>query len=146
MLKFPLNFEVQASASSGMGSTWTSQTNHQPPITMAIPPEFMGPGGGFSPEDLFAMAVLNCIIATFKVYAEKSKVAFSEIFGKAILTVDKQPNTSTITVPHLDFSFEVKGAADSEKTRKVLDSAIKDCIVSNSIKSGKTFHIDIKSS
>lgn len=143
MVKFPMKFEVQASSPSKVETTWTSQSNHTPPLTMSVPPEFMGPGGGFSPEDLFAMSVLNCIIATFKVYAEKSNAVFSEIQGKAVLTVDKQADSPTIAMTHIDVFLDVKGASDGEKIRKILDSAIKDCAVSNSIKSGKTFHINV---
>lgn len=143
MLKFPMKFEVQSSASSGMGSTWTAKTNHHPPIPIAIPPQFMGPGGGYSPEDLFALAVLTCIIATFKAYCEKSKVSFSEIQTKASLTVDKQADSPGIAMTHLDIFIDVKGASEAEKAHKLLDAAIKDCAVSNSIKSGKTFHINV---
>lgn len=103
----------------------------------------MGPGGGYSPEDLFALAVLTCIMATFKAYAEKSKILFSEIKGRASLTVDKQPDESGIAMSHIDIFFDVTGAPDAEKTRKLLEAAIKDCAVSNSIKSGKTFHIHV---
>lgn len=102
----------------------------------------MGPGGGYSPEDLFALALLNCLIATFKVYAEKSKAEFREIRGKVVLTVDKVlPQGFAMT--HADIFFDITGSTDSEKLRKVLDSAIKDCAVSNSMKTGKSFHINI---
>lgn len=140
-----MKFEVRATSSGGMESPWTSQTNHLPPIPIAIPAQFMGSGGGYSPEDLFAMAVLNCILATFNVYCEKSKLAFTEIKGKAALTVDKQPDAPGIVMSHIEIFLQVKGASDPEKARKLLDGAIKDCAVSNSIKSGKTFHIDIQS-
>lgn len=138
-----MKFEVRASSPSGVGTTWTSQTNHLPPITISVPPEFMGPGGGFSPEDLFGMSVLNCIIATFKVYAEKANATFSEIKGKAVLTVDKQPDSPSIGMTHIDISLDVVGASDQENIRKLLDKAIKECAVSNSIKSGKTFQINV---
>ena len=71
MIKFPMKFEAEAHATPGASTQWTAQTDLLPPIPSAIPPEFMGPGGGYSPEDLFALALLNCLIATFKVYAEK---------------------------------------------------------------------------
>lgn len=143
MPKFPMKFEVQATASSGISSPWTVQTDLLPPIPSAIPPEFMGPGGGYSPEDLFALSVLNCIIATYKVYCEKGQLTFREIKAKALLTVDKQPAQAYFSMTQIDISIEVTGASDREKARKILDSAIKDCAVSNSIKSGKTFHISI---
>lgn len=138
-----MKFEVKAVASPGVSSHWSCQTDSLPPILSAIPPEFTGPGGGYSPEDLFALSILNCMIATYKVYAEKGKVTFQEIAGKALLTVDKNPAEMSFHMSHIEIFFHVKGASDTEKGRKLLESAIRDCAVSNSIKSGKTFHITV---
>lgn len=143
MIKFPMKFEVNASSPAGACTTWNGQTEHLPPIVCAIPPEFMGPGGGYSPEDLFALSLLNCLIATFKVYAEKAGVHFQEIQGKVSLTVDRIAGQAGFAMTGADVFFDIKGASDSEKAKKLLDSAIKDCAVSNSIKTGKTFHINI---
>lgn len=138
-----MKFEVEASSSPGISSQWKSQTEHLPPILSAIPPEFMGPGGGYSPEDLFAISLLNCLIATFKVYCEKGGANFQEIKGRVILTVDKLPGGSSLAMTEADVFFDITGAADPEKVKKLLNSAIKDCAVSNSIKTGKTFHINV---
>jgi uncharacterized OsmC-like protein len=143
MVHFPMKFGVQANASSGIASQWTCQTDLLPPIPSAIPLEFMGPGGGYSPEDLFALAVVNCVIATFKVYCEKGKLSFQNIEGKAILTVDKLPSEPGFGMTQIDITLNVNGASDKEKIKKTLETAIKDCAVSNSIKSGKTFHINV---
>jgi organic hydroperoxide reductase OsmC/OhrA len=144
MIKFPMNFEVEAKSTAGVASNWVAQENHLPPILSAIPPEFMGPGGGYSPESLFGIAVLNCLIATFKVYCEKSKVTFGEIKGKAAVIVDKEPSATTIYISHVKISLDVTGASDVEKTERLLDAAIKDCAISNSIKSCKTFQKSVK--
>lgn len=141
MIQFPMKFEVEAASSAGANSLWTAQSGTLPPIPSAIPPEFNGPGGGYSPEDLFALALLNCLIATFKVYCEKSNVTFLEIRGKASLTVDRIAGQSGFMMTQVDIFFDVLQASDPEKGEKLLDGAIKDCAVSNSIKSSKTFHI-----
>lgn len=138
-----MKFEVEATASPGINTQWTSQTDQLPPIPSAIPPEFMGPGGGYSPEDLFALAVLNCVIATFKVYCEKGKITFEAIHGKAHLTVDKLPSESGFGMTQIDMTLDVRKANDPDKAKKTLELAIKDCAVSNSIKSGKTFHLNV---
>ena len=138
-----MKFEVEAQASSGVHSQWISQTDQLPPIPTAIPPEFMGPGGGYSPEDLFALAVLNCVIATFKVYCERAKIAFQSVHGKANLTVDKLPMEAGFGMTQIDITLNIQGPSDPEKAKKTMDLAIKDCAVSNSIKSGKTFHINL---
>ncbi len=136
-------FNVEASSTQGSSSKWNCQAAHLPPISSAIPPEFMGPGGGYSPEDLFALSLLNCLIATFKVYCEKSKVQFQEIKGKVSLTVDRIAGQTGFIMSQADLFFDITGASDPEKARKLLDGAIRDCAVSNSIKTGKTFHINI---
>jgi organic hydroperoxide reductase OsmC/OhrA len=143
MMKFPMKFEVEATATQGIRNTWSGQSGSLPPIPSAIPPEFMGPGGGYSPEDLFALALLNCLIATFKVYCEKSKISFESIKSRAILTVDKQPAENFIWMKHVEVFIDVNGSSDPDKARQLLDSSLKDCAVSQSIKSGKTFHLKV---
>lgn len=138
-----MKFSVEASATSGAISPWVAQTEHLPPINCAIPPEFMGPGGGYSPEDLFALSLLSCLIATYKVYCEKSGLNFETIKGKASLTVDKVAGETGFALTQADIFLDVTGASDIEKAKKLLNAAIKDCAVSNSIKTGKAFHINI---
>lgn len=142
-MKFPMKFEVEAKASPGIGERWIAQSDDLPPICSAIPPEFAGPGGGYSPEDLFGLAVLNCMIATFKVYCEKHGQTFQSISGKASVTVDKMISEAGIGMTQINLSFDITGASNVEQVRGLLEKAIKDCAVSNSIKSGKTFHINV---
>jgi len=143
MGKFPLFFESTSKATSGISNTWTSEADALSPVPVAIPPEFGGPGGGYSPEDLFAMACINCIIATFKVYAEHGNLQFQEITAKASLSVDKHPSENFLSMVNLDITLDVTGSSDKEKMEATLKKAIQDCPVSNSIKSGKTFHVNI---
>ena len=142
VIKFPMKFETGASSGPGIGTVWQAGDEKLPLINCAIPPEFNGPGGGYSPEDLFALSLLNCLIATFKVYAEKGGVNFQEIKGRISLILDKIPGESGFAMTQADVFFDVKGASDQEKAKKVLNQAIKDCAVSNSIKTGKTFSIN----
>lgn len=138
-----MKFEVSVAATSGIGTQWTAQADELPPIPSAIPPEFSGPGRGYSPEDLFGIAILNCLTALYKVYCEKTKIFFKTLQGKAILVLDKQPSEPSFVVTEVNIYFEISGASDPEKARALFDQAAKDCPISNSIKSGKTFHINI---
>lgn len=143
MIKFPMNFEVSANSGPGIQHPWSSKADEFPPISCAIPPEFSGPGGTYSPEDLFAISLLSCLIATFKVYAEKSNIQFENLEGKANLTVDRHPSESVFYMSQVDITFNLKGASDPEKAKSLLEKSIQDCAVSNSIKSGKTFQINL---
>jgi uncharacterized OsmC-like protein len=143
MVNFPLKFETKAESAPGIHVKWSAHAGNLPPIESAIPLEFMGPGGGYSPEDLFALALLNCLIATFKVYCEKSGLSFQNIKASALLTLDRVADQGGLLLTQADISFDIAGASDVEKVRKTLDKAIKDCAISNSIKTGKTFQINI---
>jgi uncharacterized OsmC-like protein len=143
MIKFPVKTEVRATATEGIRKSWNAEAGHLAPIVSAIPPEFLGPGGGYSPEDLFALALLNCIIATFKVYCEKFKISFQDLKGRAILTTDLEPSENLIWMKRIEVFVDVSGASDPENVRRQLECAVKDCAISNSIKSGKTFHLNV---
>lgn len=143
MLKFPIKFKVNASATEGIWSQWTAQADALPPIPSAIPLEFSGPGGGYSPEDLFGISLMNCLIAVYKVYCERAKVSFKHIQTEASIVIDKQPSESSFVVTEVNISFHITGASDKQKAREMLDQTIKDCPISNSIRSGKTFDINI---
>lgn len=143
MVKFPLHFSVSADSKSGIRTVWASHSGNLPKISCAIPPEFGGGGDGYSPEDFFSISVLNCLIATFKVYAEMAKVQYSEISGVAKATLNKHPSDGLLWISDLEITLEVKGAMDKEKAKTLLDKAIKDCAVSNSIRSAKSFHLKV---
>jgi uncharacterized OsmC-like protein len=142
-MKFPMHFPVTASSGPGVSSLWSAQSDALSPLLCAIPTEFNGPGGGYSPEDLFGLAVLNCTIAIYKVYAEMGKITFREVRGKAIVTADKQPSERSFTLTHVELFLDIVAPSDPQKARSLMEQAIKDCAVGNSIKSGKSFHVTV---
>ena len=143
MAKFPLTFEAFTDMSPGMQNTWEGKADDLPPIPCAIPPEFGGPGKGYSPEDLFGLSILNCVLATFKVYAEKAEVNYQVAKGKVSLKMDKHPQENHLCITMVDLHVRVEGASDQEKARKILDQSVKECAIGNSIKSGKNFHLEV---
>ncbi len=143
MIKLPVSFVVFCEASSGIANLWKSKADDLTPIDSAIPPEFGGPGKGYSPEDFFALSVLNCVVATFKVYTEKLNLSFQKLSGKTEIKMDRHPQENHLWVSHINVSIKVEGASDQVKVKETLDRAVKECAVSNSVKSGKTFHLEV---
>lgn len=138
MIKYPLYFEAKAKSEKGMNTTFEGSVEDLPPITGAIPKEFNGPGGGYSPEDLYLLAIATCLIATFKVFAERTKFEYSEIECLGKLTIDRNEKG----VPELkkvDLTFSLKGVKDQEKAKALLAESEKYCLVSNAVKSQKSF-------
>ena len=143
MVSFPLEFEVNAEATSGVCTPWTAQQNSLPPLSCAIPPEFNGPGGHYTPEDLLTLSVLNCIIAMFKYNCEKFQIDFTLIRGKAIAKMDLDPANNQLFISTIDITLDVQAASDVERAKELLNSAIRDCPITNSLKTGKTYHLTV---
>jgi len=139
MIKYPMHFEVKAKAPSGVQTPFEASGEDFPPIMCAVPKEFNGPGGGYSPEELFAMAVMSCLIATFKVFAEKTKFSFGEISGFAKLIIDRNAQ-GVPELQKLEMNFTLTGVQDQTKAKSLLAEAEKFCLVSNAIKTEKSFN------
>jgi uncharacterized OsmC-like protein len=114
-------------------------------VPMAIPPEFEGPGGGYSPEDIYAFALMNCFIATFKVIAEKSKLVYEGLEASGTLTVDRG-DTGAPWMKDFALRVELTGAADPERARRLLEKTSQSCMILNSVKTGKSFEFLVNGS
>jgi organic hydroperoxide reductase OsmC/OhrA len=143
MIHYPLQFSVKVNSSQGIQSVWNAQVPGQDQLKVAIPPEFEGPGGGFSPEDFFILATANCFVATFKVMAEKSKIVFDAIELNGVSTVDRD-ESGRPWIKALAFDVIVKGAADRERMDRILQKASQSCIILHSVKSEITFQFTIQ--
>jgi len=141
MIKYPLYFEVQAKGASGIATPFEATAENFPPIAGSIPKEFMGPGTGYSPEDLFSISVITCLIATFKVFAERAKLSFTDITAKAKLTIDRSGG-GIPELQKLDIAFTLTGVQDQEKAKTLLTESEKYCLVSNAVKCEKSFTHD----
>lgn len=88
MITYPVSFFGESSTTAGMNVAWKTHASGFE-STCSIPKEFEGPGSDFSPEDYYLLALKNCFVATFKVFAEYSKLSFDELNVSAELIVDR---------------------------------------------------------
>src|SRR5438034_10332145 len=65
----------------GKGSVTSKHSNTT--IDIAVPPEFQGPGGGASPEELLTCAVASCYTMTFGFTAWISKITVTRMAAGA---------------------------------------------------------------
>lgn len=140
-MKLPLDFKAEATTTHGINTTWSVSSSDQN-LTCAIPPEFNGPGGGLSPEDLFAQALTNCLVATFKVYAENSKLTFSKLKVLTDLTVDLNEAKKTI-MKKCHFNITVDGSSNSSKTEILIKKAFESGFILNSVKTELTYNLQL---
>lgn len=133
MLSFPMKFQVSAQATPGIKTLFEAKAHSNVSISCAIPPEFNGPGGGYSPEDLYALALASCFLATFKVFTERTQTAFEKAEATATLTIERNEK-GVPTISNIDLFVVVTGAKDREKVQKMCEEAEKNCLVSKAMK------------
>ncbi len=149
MTSYPLVFKAAAESSSGIQSPWVARAAEQAganttaDIPCAIPPEFDGPGSGYSPEDLFVLALVNCYIATLKVVAEKSKLSFTTINGSGQMTLNKN-QAGEPGIENVQLRFEASGAANQERFQRMMERVSKQCMMINAVKCEVQFELTAK--
>ena len=136
----PKKFKVESRGASGVSSLWINKLTDKEsrPIDMAIPPEFEGPGGTYSPEDLYALSLMNCYLATFKYIAEKSKLQYSEILANAELVVTNGEEKSP-WMERVNIQVELKGCANPERALSLMEKTKAHCMIINSVKTKVSF-------
>lgn len=131
-MNYPVHFKVQAKSQGGIQHNWTS-TATEAEIKTAIPPEFSGPGGGASPEDLYALSLGNCFLATFKVIAEKSKLNYELISVEVDLAVDYDEQKKLI-MKSATLSAHLSRAENQDRALRLLQKTPDHCMILNSVK------------
>jgi organic hydroperoxide reductase OsmC/OhrA len=142
MIHYPMEFTVQIESASGIQTVWNASVPQLPSLKVAIPPEFEGPGGGFSPEDFFILATANCFAATFKVMAEKSNLNFEKLHIAGVSTVDRD-SAGRPWIQKLFFKVKVTGSSDRERMERILNKASQSCIILHSVKSELGFEFEV---
>ena len=132
MISYPISFFGEGNATSGIKTPWSNLASEYN-ADCCVPKEFEGAGGTFSPEDYFLLALQNCFIATFKVYAEYSKVTFGEISVKSELVVDKNENQKPV-MKALKMKITVNEPSDERKVKFIVTKTLENGFILNSVK------------
>ncbi|NDC83275.1 OsmC family peroxiredoxin [bacterium] len=139
----PLPFRVSAVASSGISTPWTaSSASMAEVLPVVVPPEFGGSATGYSPEDLYALALENCFIATFKVFAEKSKLTFESLQVSAVLWVDTMAS-GALGMARIEMNIDLSGPSNSDLAHRVIDKTTRGCMILNSVITEKIFNVSV---
>ncbi|MFP5519413.1 MAG: OsmC family protein [Bdellovibrionia bacterium] len=143
MVQYPLKFAVSVESPAGIQAPWTTKAEAVAQnLTAAIPPEFSGPGGGYSPEDFYALAVSNCFVATFKVFAEKSRLSFESVKVQSVLEVDRDEKGAP-WMARITLNVSLVKPSSQENAQRILEKVKTGCLVLNSIRTEKIFNFQI---
>ena len=106
----------------------------KPKIQVATPPEFEGPEGIISPEDLFVAAAASCLMTTFVTFTKKMHIEFKSFTCNGHGTLEKVDKGFQFTKILLKTRVMVESEDFISKVERALELAGKYCLVSNSMK------------
>ncbi len=106
----------------------------KPTIQVSSPPEFEGPEGIISPEDLFVAAATSCFMTTFVAFTKKMRFDFKSFSCVGYGTLERVDKGFQFTKLLLQTKVEVESEGLKSKAERALELAGKYCLVSNSMK------------
>jgi len=106
----------------------------KPKVEVSAPPEFGGPEGIISPEDLFVAAATSCFMTTFVTFTDKMRIEFKSFSCEGYGTLERVDKGYLFTKLRLKTKVEVESEDIKPKAERALDLAGKYCLVSNSMK------------
>ncbi len=106
-------------------------------VDVAVPPEFMGPGGGTSPEELLTSAIAACYSMTFAIIAENRKIPVQSLSVDATAQVEQ--NGPSFKYVNVTIRPTITLAADaSDEHLKIAEEmahkADSYCIITNAVR------------
>jgi peroxiredoxin-like protein len=105
-----------------------------PPLRVAPPPEFSGPGGMWSPEHLLVAASASCLMATFLAIAEISRLPVHSFRLEAKGRLEKVAGEG-LQFTEIVLSPEVGVAPENiERGKRLMEKAEKSCLISRSLR------------
>ena len=105
----------------------------------AAPAEFGGPGNLWSPETLFAAAVADCFILSFKAIATASKFSYTHLTCHVEAILDRQDRVTRFTGLVIKPVLTIDNEEQREKAGKLLGKAETTCLITNSLTAEVTF-------
>jgi organic hydroperoxide reductase OsmC/OhrA len=116
------------------GKTGSFIIENKPEITFATPPEFGGPEGIVSPEDLFVGSATSCLMTTFVTFTGKMRFDFKSFTCEGKGTLERVGKGFQFTKIELKAHVVVASQDLVPKAERALELAGKYCLVSNSMK------------
>jgi peroxiredoxin-like protein len=105
-----------------------------PPLKVAAPPEFNGPGGAWTPEALYVGAVASCFMLTFLAYAERGALELASAGVSAEGKLERADGGYRFTEVALKPTVVVRRADDVERAELLLKKVEAACFIASSIK------------
>lgn len=113
-------------------------------ITMTPPPEFGGPEGYWTPEDLFSASISSCYILSFKALARAKKMDWESLDVKVDAKLEKTKTGLKFTKVDIYSHLEICCKDNIDPYLELLMKTKDICLVTNSMNCEFTVHPKIR--
>ncbi len=96
------------------------------------PPDNQGKGESYSPTDLVAVSLLNCMITVIGIYAKRNDLNLGKLTG----SVEKVMENSPRRIAELNVEMVFFGSVLTESNRQILERIAFNCPVAKSLHPG----------
>jgi|SRR5579862_267801 len=132
------DYPVTVEWSGGRDGKGRFSSNHSgSSLPIAVPPEFQGPGGGASPEELLTSAIASCYTITFGIIAANRKIPVRDVHVEAKGEVEQNgPSFKYVSVT-IKPTIVVEPDSSDEQVKLAEEMAHKAdayCIVTNAVR------------
>lgn len=132
------DYSVSVQWTGGRDGKGTVSSKHSgTEIAIAVPPEFQGPGGGASPEELLTSAIASCYTITFGIIATNRRIPVSSIHVEAVGQVEQAGAQFTYKNVTVRPVITLDAEATDEQLKLAEDMAHKAdlyCIITNAVR------------
>lgn len=102
-------------------------------VAISTPPEFGGPEGFWTPEDLLTSAVETCILTSTLFFAERAKIELRSYSSQATGTMEKTAEGIRFTKIVVEINIVLEVPEQELAMRHAIEQAKKTCPISNSL-------------
>lgn len=139
----PYPHVYRVSAAGTAGGTVTVSAPQLPDLATAPPPEFDGPGGFWSPENLLCAAIADCFILTFRGVSRGARFDWLKLECRVEGTLERAEGGSQFTRYMTFATLTVSEGSDVTKARALLERAEHSCLVSNSLRGARALECEV---
>jgi len=105
----------------------------RPPLEGASPPEFDGPSGYWSPEELFVGSYEICLLLTFVAVTEKFRIDFTSYESRAEGILEKGERYYRFSKVSAKARVKIPSDRDITKFHKAVEVSKRACFITNSL-------------
>lgn len=122
--------KFETHAETGNKESWKTDSREE--LEVGIPPEFDGGYEGLAPENLYALSLTNCFVATFNAISKRSNLDFEKIEADGLLEVGQKDEDTMMKTMNLEVT--VQSPEDEDKAELILEKTENNCWILNSVK------------